>query len=340
MKSVSHHLEAAARATARGRDLVAIRHLRALVRLAPRTPAFWALLGDRLLAQDAYDAAVEAYRHVLRLQPGRGTGADGPDGGLRLALVHAALASAHAGAGRLDAAVRAYEAAVRIDPSPDHYVGLGELHEMRGRPRQARACYASARERDPSHVPALVHLADLDLWRRPGRARRLYLRALDVEPGHPEALASLAAIHMQEEAWAKARDCAEASLRSRPTVRAWVYLGHILLQQGEIRRARDAYGRAQRLDPSDVHPLYALGDLEWEEGNLQAAELAYRESLALDPRCADAALRLARFLLEGGKRPDEALVLARQGLALAPHHPWADWVRGWIATLEDETASA
>lgn len=340
MNTVSHHLRAAEQATARGKDTVAIRHLRKAVRLVPAVPDTWALLGDRLLARDAFDAAIRAYRRALALYTSRGLDPRCLGCRAKAAAVHAALASAQAGTGDLEQAVRSFEAAIDWLPCAENYVSLGEIHEMAGRPERARWCYQEARRSQPRHVPALLHLADLDLWTRPDEVRRLYLQVLDVEPGHHEALASLAAIHMQDEAWDAAQDCAEASVRARPTVRAWVYLGHLRLHRGDLDAARDAYGRAQRLDPGDVHPLYALGDLEREEGDVRAAELAYREALSLDPASADAALRLARLLFGARRQVEEARTLARKGLALAPHHPWADDVRRWLATVDGEAASA
>lgn len=340
MNTVIHHLEAAERATARGKDAIALRHLRKVVRLAPSVPRYWALLGDRLLAQDAFDAAIRAYARSLALYAEQGLDPDCPGCRALASAICAALASAHAGTGDLKQAVRSYHVAIRWLPSAENYVSVGEIHELAGRPGRARACYEAARRRDATYVPALMHLADLDLWIRPEAVQRLCLRVLEIQPGHYEALTSLAAVHMQNEAWAEATDCVEASLRSRPTVRAWVYLGHLRLHRGDVDSARDAYGRAQRVDAGDVHPLYALGDLEYDEGNLEAAETAYREAWALDPSSADAALRLARLLRRSRRNVGEARTLARRGLALAPQHPWAACVREWLRRVDIDAASA
>ncbi len=340
MNTVFHHLDAAERATARGKDAVALRHLRKVVRLAPTVPGYWALLGDRLLAQDAFDAAIRAYARSLSLYTEKGLDPGCPGCRALASAVWAALASAHAGTGDLKQAVRSYHVAIRWLPSAENYVSVGEIHELAGRPGRARACYERARVRDAAYVPALMHLADLDLWTRPETVQRLCLRVLEIQPGHHDALTRLAAVHMQNEAWDEAQDCVEASLRSRPTVQAWVYLGHLRLHRGDIESARDAYGRAQRLDAGDVHPLYALGDLECDEGNREAAEVAYREALALDPSSADAALRLARLLRRSKGHRGEALALARRGLALAPHHPWAACVQAWLRRCDVDAQSA
>jgi tetratricopeptide (TPR) repeat protein len=71
-------------------------------------------------AEGAYDRAAALWQQVIDQQPERSSD-------------HVGLAAALAGAGRIDAAIREYEAAARLDGAPDVYRQLAAVYAQAGR---------------------------------------------------------------------------------------------------------------------------------------------------------------------------------------------------------------
>ncbi|HET9358750.1 MAG TPA: hypothetical protein VFO58_03325, partial [Vicinamibacterales bacterium] len=71
-------------------------------------------------AEGAYDRAAALWQQVIDQQPDRSSD-------------HLGLAAALAGAGRIDAAIREYEAAAQLDGAPDVYRQLAAAYARAGR---------------------------------------------------------------------------------------------------------------------------------------------------------------------------------------------------------------
>ena len=98
---------------------------------------------------------------------------------------------------------------------------------------------------------------------------------------------------------------------TRAAAAAWRDLGTIAGLR-DPRRARDAYARATALDPDDWESLYWGGTLDLDAGDLDAAETAYRQLLAVkrvepDSRAAFWAQLGLGAVADGRGRPDAAL---------------------------------
>jgi tetratricopeptide (TPR) repeat protein len=78
-------------------------------------------------AEGAYDRAAVLWQQVIDQQPERSSDHVG------LAADHVGLAAALAGAGRIDAAIREYEAAAQLDGAPDVYRQLAAVYARAGR---------------------------------------------------------------------------------------------------------------------------------------------------------------------------------------------------------------
>jgi tetratricopeptide (TPR) repeat protein len=110
-----------------------------------------------------------------------------------LPAARAALGRVLGRAGRPDAAVREYRAALEAIPSfASAALGLADLLAEHRREDEAIAVLASFLEVDPYHFGGLTRLGDL-LWEsgRQVEAGVAYRRVLRFDPGHPEALEGL-----------------------------------------------------------------------------------------------------------------------------------------------------
>jgi tetratricopeptide (TPR) repeat protein len=92
---------------------------------------------------------------------------------------------------------------------------------------------------------------------------------------------------------------------------AWYCAGCAYFDLGEYERARSAFRKALRSDPSDVECLLAIGNCYDAEERPKLAERTFRRALALDPDSETEAklyLNLANALFDQ-KRDSEAIVL-------------------------------
>jgi tetratricopeptide (TPR) repeat protein len=336
MKNVMHHVGRALAAWHRGRNHEAIREFRKAAKTRPRQVELWVVLGDLEQEEELYAAAVRSYGRALDLMAsGRGLRYPSLDGrtGPTEATTRRSLGAVLGQSGQLAEAEIEFRRSIELRPDPVSWIALGEVLELTGRVREARAAFLQARRLDRRSVEALYRLGSLHMWTAPERAERIMRRVIGRDEAHPLALAALGLLLGMRGAFDEADTMLRRAARTgRAGALPHVYRGHHLLHQGRTEEAVAAYGEALEAAPGDPHPFFAIGDLHRQEGRDEKAREAYRDALRLDPRCGDAALRLG-YLEEDEGHAAEALHYYRRGLELAPQHPWADDVRQAIRRL-------
>jgi tetratricopeptide (TPR) repeat protein len=81
---------------------------------------------------------------------------------------------------------------------------------------------------------------------------------------------------------------------------AWVNLGTIEMDRGNMEKARHDFRRARDLNPDLPAPHHALGLLAERQGHAEEAAKHYRDALKVDPGFAPARINLARTLFARG----------------------------------------
>lgn len=99
---------------------------------------------------------------------------------------------------------------------------------------------------------------------------------------------------------------------------AWVELGRAHSRNRDFLAARSALERAVELGDTDPTTFVFLGAVEWESGDLEGAERAYRRSLELSPGFGRAAAQLGRLMLWRGRYGEAADLLETALAALQP----------------------
>lgn len=324
------------RAWNEGRGLDAIRCFRKVVARIPDHLDFWILLADLEHEEELYAAAIRSYRRALDLFAS-GRGQRMPCIPERRGPTEAGVRRAFGGAlgvsGALDAAEVEFRRALELEPSAESHVALGEVLESTGRLREARTCFLRALRLSPHHVEALYRMGCVHLWASPGRAERYMRRVLALDPHHAMAQCAMGLLLGRRHEWEEADRLLRSAARTGEAgALPHVYRGHNALHRGRLEEAVSAYEEGLTVAPGDPHPYFALGDFHHMEGRSMEAREAYEGALRLDPRCGDAALRLG-YLCEEEGRKEEAIRYLRQGLDLAPQHPWARDVRETLAEL-------
>jgi tetratricopeptide (TPR) repeat protein len=249
------------------------------------------------------------------------------------------------------AATRALEAARHeLGMTADLHVVAGTIARLSLDRDEARLQVDAALRIDPRHPRALLLEADLALDRRDGQAALRALEAL------LEQVPDSSAVHNRVGlAHERLGQLAEAEAGFREAIRfhrrnpdAWVNLGRVLGQRGELGGSLRAYDtavelapsaadahlgrgltrlavgsvdeaeadlrRAAELAPDDDAPLLALGDVARARGDLEGAVARYREGLRKDATDESGWVKLGNALFASADVPG---ALSAYDLALA-----------------------
>ncbi len=184
----------------------------------------------------------------------------GPEISRDLGVGLVALASGGAVDPRLqfDRAVALLEVALSEDPADvEAWMAKGQALRMMGRRASALAAFEGALLRTPEHEDALAGAAALcEGFGQKDVALDYYRRAAAVNPYDASYQASQASLLAGRQAWADARERAEAWVRLDPeSVQGRQLLVLCLLKAGAKERAREEFARVEALRPPDLDKL-------------------------------------------------------------------------------------
>ena len=220
-------------------------------------------------------------------------------------------------AGRLDAAMERYEAAIRLAPTlPRAYVNRGNVLLALGDIDGALAAYAQALAYDPHYGAAHLNIANIHARRgQTGAALEGYRSAVafrpDLAAGEVGVGCMLDEMGRVEEAVVHYRRALEIDPQIAET---HFNLGVALAKLGRLGEAAASLRRAAELRPEFVAALYARGNVLQELLRLDESVSSYREALNVDPRHVDAHFALGNALAKQG-RLEEALASHRSAIA-------------------------
>lgn len=213
----------------------------------------------------------------------------------------------HHRSGRLDAAERAYRAA--LTENPEHHVALhflGLLAAQAGHVELATDLLARATAASPREPMYLINLGlVLKQQGRLADAARTLRRATQIDPRGVEAHIAYGQVLLEQGRPEDARVAFENALEIAPEIAA-VHnnLGIALQALGQLENAMDAFRRALALDHTDVDAHINLGLALRVKGLLEESVANLRGALAIDPRHAIAANNLGLTLQALGRLDD------------------------------------
>ena len=223
-------------------------------------------------------------------------------------VAHNNLGLAYDSAGKPDAAIAQYKAALEARPGyPDALKNLGVALAAQGRHAEAAQHFdeSMAGQRDPLALFQLA--ASLSRVGKVEEAIGRYREALQIRPDFPEARNNLA---------------------------------NALEATGRTREAKDEFLVALRMHPEDGTAHYNLANLLMSEGALEEAMGHMREAARLRPAMPEAHRGLGRALLKAG-RASEAAKEFEEALRLRPGYESArrglESARAQMANAPSET---
>jgi predicted CXXCH cytochrome family protein len=174
---------------------------------------------------------------------------------------------------------------------PEAHLNLGLLDTRRREPAEAEAEYRTALRLDPTFVPALVNLADLERGRGlDQQGAELLRKAMSIEPNNADVQHSLGLLLVRQHDYHGALDLLRRASELAPDNARYAYVYAVALNStGASGQAMAVLDEAHRQHPTDRDVLMALVSIARDTGDLATALRHARELAALDP--ADTRLR-------------------------------------------------
>ena len=120
---------------------------------------------------------------------------------------------------------------------------------------------------------------------------------------------------------------------------AYNNLGSVLVGQGKLEEAAQAYHCALEINPNDADTYNNLGSVLVGRGKLEEAVQAYRQALEINPNDADVRYNLGRALIGRGKL-EEAVQVCHQALRINPNDADVYYYLGKVLTEQGKLEEA
>jgi len=207
----------------------------------------------------------------------------------------------------------------------DYYLP-GHTAGWRGDLEAAIAAYENALRLDPNHFNSLFYLAmRLQKVGREAEAAQIYRACLVLRPDHLATLLNRANILSSKRRFDEAKELVNKAVAIGPkSALGYSVLGRALSKQGRQDEAVE-YGRtAVKLDPEDAGTHGILGEILATLGRCDEAIVCFRKAIELDPkddeRNAAVLYTDLGIALETGGKLDEAIASYRRAIELDPKH--------------------
>jgi tetratricopeptide (TPR) repeat protein len=289
----------------------------------------WLQRGSAHIAQQQWQAALDCFQEVVRLEPAH-------------AMAHATIGNLTRQLGNADAALAAYDRAIAVRPD------YAEVHYNRGtllqQARQLRAAldsYNAALSQRPAFAEALCArgdvLAELD---RTDEALASYDAAIAANPPQPRATLNRGVLQQKLGQLAAAEASYRQAIALRPTYAdAHFNLGTLLRIRGLHAEALTSHDTAIALAPGHAGAHGDRGLVLLAQGNLEAALASFDQAIGLKPDFARVYSNRAQVQARLGRRL-EARASHDQAVALAPGDAELHFNRGNFLNEQNDRPAA
>ncbi len=247
--------------------------------------------------------------------------------------------------GRPDVARKAYEQAMRLDPTQaliHDKIDEAQQLEKKLADKRSKIGDAPAPQRRMAYEAEIVRAVKLARDGDAKKAETIYRDILAKDPDHVEAARLLAGVAVENKRYRDAEIFLRKALSTAPDyARAWVDLADVQRQRNHYDDAVESARQVVRLSPkkAESHILFAsaIGSI----GEHEEAIAAYERALAISPDKAGAMCGKAHQQKTVG-RQEEAIASYRKAITIRPDYAEAYWSLANLKTFrfEDSEISA
>ncbi|QPF73681.1 PEP-CTERM system TPR-repeat protein PrsT [Roseateles sp. DAIF2] len=237
-----------------------------------------------------------------------------------------ALISTHLRKKEYESALKALEGLERKQAGKPSNANLrGRIELMRGNRDAARKAFDAALAIDPSYYPAVAGLVSMDLQDKKGaEAEARFGKLLQKDANNMQAQLGLVALKAQLGASKdELAELLKKAVKSNPS-EAPPRLALIRLEQarGQHKQALNHAQEAVAALPENIEVLDALGQVQLNSGDFNQASSTYNRLVALQPDSPVPHLRLADVYMRRDDRP-AATQSVKKALSIRPDYPLA-----------------
>jgi arylsulfatase A-like enzyme/Tfp pilus assembly protein PilF len=243
-------------------------------------------------------------------------------------------------------AITQFRRALELKPDYDlAIINMANAYRRLGQDDAALAGYEHYVTVDPKNAYVRYQIGEIYLDRRDfARAETEFALALSIDPKLASARVATGVLAYERGQLPQAEQALTEALAMKPDVRlAHFNLALIAEARGDAAAAAAAYRAELALHPTAFKALFNLGRLEARQGNAREAAEFYQRSVDTNPEFAEGFFYLAKAKLDEGIALDEAVALARKGLALQPEgetSPLGHFVIGGVLMKQGRPAEA
>jgi tetratricopeptide (TPR) repeat protein len=245
--------------------------------------------------------------------------------------------------GYVETAVKAYEQALRLDPTRANLVKkLERAHELAATTPPAATIPAPSAGRQMAHADQIKEAEQLAKSGEPQKAEDIFRDILKRDPNHVEAARLLAGIATEKNRFRDAEVFLRQAASNAPDyVRVWVDLANVLRERGKLEEALECALRVLELAPDKAEPHMLHANILGTMGRHEEAIEAYEQTLAIAPEKAAVYCSMGHHQKTIG-RTDQAIAMYRQCIASRAEHAEAYWSLANLKTFqfEDEEVAA
>jgi tetratricopeptide (TPR) repeat protein len=291
--AATQHWNAARQAETERHFDVAVGEYRAVTELEPSFALGFVSLGQALMEQHDFAAALAPLRHALELDANlipahqllgyallaQGYAADAVPH-LERAHEPGALGIAQVETGEFAEAITNLQAALQKRPNdPDLLYYLGRASGLLS--KQSIDTLLAAYPDSPRSYQSMAE--NYFVLRQMGEAEKQYQHALQLRPDTPNLHLELGQVFAMTARWPQAEEQFRAESKLQPgNAEAAYRLGDALLHEGKAHEARESLQHSDKLQPQMPETLYALGKAALLEGDSSAAEQAWLKLLDVE----------------------------------------------------------
>ncbi|XP_022794710.1 transmembrane and TPR repeat-containing protein 1-like isoform X1 [Stylophora pistillata] len=219
-------------------------------------------------------------------------------------------------AGRAKEAIYHYETALRL--APNHVSAHNNLGTLLENDQEAMQHFSEAIKNDPYHANSYFNLGTrLTSLKRLSEAETVLKEAIRLNPRYLDAVLNVAGVLSDQEKFDEAEEFYKKALTLEPRNgdahnNYAVFLGKI----GRTKRALENYNKALQLNPNHTVTLVNMARQLRADGKIQDAEIAYKRALSIrrDP----STLQLLGVLYYHNQQLKEAELAWKESLELEP----------------------
>jgi arylsulfatase A-like enzyme/Tfp pilus assembly protein PilF len=228
--------------------------------------------------------------------------------------------------GQTEEAVGYFKRALALKADDEEaVVNLAHAYRKLGRDDDALVGFRRFLELDPKNAQVHYEIAQILIDRGDfaGASGELQ-QALQVEPKMAAARNALGVVALNTGDLTGAEREIRGALEMKPDVRlAHFNLALLAEKRGDVVTAQAEYHKELELHPANFKAAFNLGKLYEAQHRPADQEAAFRQAIAINADFGEGYFYLAKLLLDEGQRLDEAVTLAKKGLAVAPTSTYA-----------------